>query len=121
MIRESPVNQVETAAIRMSKKGTTALFAAKIRPERDDGAGVSGLDFLLIFGFEVVPGVLGLPISAREVEGIENRGVYAERVLSLALELVLGDNGPFELAGALFEQGLERAADVAFVIEVETS
>ena len=32
-------------------------------------------------------------------------------------ELVFRDEGPFELAGALFEEVFEGSADVAFVVE----
>jgi hypothetical protein len=53
------------------------------------------------------------------MEFVDEAGVDADAALVLPAHLVLGDDGPTELAAALLEQVFEGAADVAFVIEAE--
>jgi hypothetical protein len=86
--------------------------------EEDVGARVALGEFLVYFGAEIVFFVLGFPVAAREVEGVEDGGVYLEGVTAGAGDGVLGDDKLLVGAGALFEQALECAADVAFVVEV---
>jgi hypothetical protein len=86
--------------------------------EEDVGARVALGELLVHLGAEVVFFVLGFPVAAWEVEGVEDGGVDLEGVAAGAGDGVLGDDKPLEGAGALFEQALECAADVAFVVEV---
>ena len=85
--------------------------------EEDVGAGIAEGELLFHLDAEVVFGVFGFPVGAGQVEGVQESGVGAEGMLAGAGELVFGDEEPFELAGALFEEGFEGSADVAFVVE----
>jgi hypothetical protein len=85
--------------------------------EEDVGAGIAEGELLFHLDAEVVFGVFGFPVGAGQVEGVEQGGVGAEGMFAGAGELVFGDEEPFELAGALFEEVFEGSADVAFVVE----
>lgn len=85
--------------------------------EEDVGAGVAEGEFLFGFDAEGVFGVFGFPPGAGEVEGVDQASVYAEGAFAGAGDGVFGDEGPVELAGALFEEVFEGGADVAFVVE----
>ena len=62
--------------------------------------------------------VFGFPIGAGEVEGIEEGGVGAEGVAAGAGEGIFGDEGPFKLAGAGFEESFKGGAEIALVVGV---
>jgi hypothetical protein len=85
--------------------------------EGDVGARVAEREFLFGFDAERVFGVFGFPPGAREVEGVDQAAVNAERAFAGAGDGVFGDEGPIELAGAAFEEVAEGFADVAFVVE----
>ena len=85
--------------------------------EEDVGAWVAEGELLFHFDAEVVFGVFGFPIGAGQIEGVEQGRVGAEGMFAGAGDLVLGDEEPFELAGAFFEEVFEGSADVAFVVE----
>ena len=86
--------------------------------EEDVGAGIARLKLLLHLGFEGIFGVLGFPVAAREIGGVDEGSVNAEGMAVLALDGVLGDEGPVVLAGAGLEQVLEGSADVTLLVEV---
>ena len=86
--------------------------------EEDVGARIALGEFLVHLGAEIVFFVLGFPVAAREVEGVEDGGVDLEGVASGARDGIFGDDCPLVGAGAFFKQALEGAADVAFVVEV---
>jgi len=85
--------------------------------EEDVGAGIAEGELLFHLDAEVVFGVFGFPVGAGQVEGVEESGVGAEGMFAGAGELVFGDEEPFELAGALFEEVFKGSADVALVVE----
>ena len=85
--------------------------------EENVGARVVEGELLFHFDAEVVFGVFGFPIGAGQIEGVEQGRVGAEGMFAGAGDLVLGDEEPFELAGALFEEVFEGSTDVAFVVE----
>ncbi len=86
--------------------------------EEDIGAGIAGVKFLVHFDFERVFFVLGFPVAAREIEGVEQGAVDADGVSAFAGKGVLGNERPVVLAGAIFEKVLECSADVALLVEV---
>src|SRR5208283_2404649 len=84
-------------------------------------AGVSGGELLVHLRLEVVLFVFGLPVAARQIEGVEDGRVHAQGAFAGARNLVLADDQPLEGAGALLQQTLEGAAEVALVVEFAPS
>lgn len=87
--------------------------------EEDVGARIASGELLLDFEAEVVLGVLGLPVAAREMELVNERAVNAQGVLAFADELILGDERPVELASAFLEHVFEGAPEITLVVEAE--
>ena len=88
--------------------------------EDDVVEGIAGLALLLDLGFEVVGGVLGLPVAADEVHGILEGAIGADGLAARAVDLlfVLGDEGPAMLLAGGGEEGVEGRAGAHFVHDV---
>ena len=63
--------------------------------------------------------VLGLPVAEGEVEVVDQGAVNDDAFVDVRVDGVLGNEGPADLAGAVFEEGLEGGADGGLVGEVE--
>ena len=89
------------------------------RLEEDVVARVAGRELALDLGGQVVVFVLGLPVAVREVELVDQGAVNDDASAGARVDGVLGHEGPAELAGAVFEQGLEGGAHGGLAGDVE--
>src|ERR1035441_6521129 len=88
----------------------TTLFRSPQLPLKDEVvAGITlgdpGADFLV----EVVVLILGLPVAARQTEGVEQSAVNPDGAELRRMKLILRNQRPLELASAASQQGLECA------------
>jgi len=74
----------------------------------DVGKGVAARDLLLDLGVEIVLGVLGFPVAARQAVAVA-QGAVGTNERAAGLSRKLGDEGPVLEPGGLLEQGLGRA------------
>ena len=63
--------------------------------------------------------VLGLPVAVREVEVVDQGAIDDDAFVGARVDGVCGHEGPADLAGAVFEEGLEGGADGGLVGDVE--
>src|ERR1039458_5514443 len=76
--------------------------------------GVSGFEFLLDFGGELVGGILGLPPAAGEAELVAD-GAIGDDALAAGEGGEFGHQGPTTPFGGFIEQGLKRSLETQFV------
>jgi hypothetical protein len=76
--------------------------------------GVSGFEFLLDFGGELIGSVLGLPPAAGEAELVAD-GAIGHDTLAAGVSGELRDQGPTAAFGGFIEQGLKWSFEAKFV------
>ena len=89
------------------------------RLEKDVVARVAGRELALDLRRQVVVDVLGLPVAVGEAEIVDEGAVNDDAFVAPRAEGVFGHEGPAALAGAVFEEGLERGAHRGFVGDAE--
>ena len=82
--------------------------------EEDVGIGVALVELAADFGFQVIVGVLGLPVTVDAPEGVAEGGVHDDAVAAAALHGIFGFEGPATLAGGGAEEVEKRLADGSF-------
>jgi hypothetical protein len=102
-------------------EGEFAGFAAVLIEDGDFGVfkngvtgGVSGFEFLLDFGSELIGSVLGLPPAAGQAELVAD-GAVGDDALAAGVSRKLRYQSPAALLGGFVEQGLERSPEAELV------